>query len=385
MLVFPGAENSLRCSSFALFAFGEKPCPIDRRLNYPRIGFRMNESPTGIVRDERYLAHHMGPGHPESPGRLEAIHAMLDREPGLPLKRIEARPATREEIETVHAPDYFEYVASTAGRDYVPLDADTAATSRTFETALLAAGGVMEAAEAVLRGDAGNAMALVRPPGHHAEFGQAKGFCFFNNVAIAAAHLLNAGGLSRILVADWDLHHGNGTQHAFYARRDVLFFSTHQSPYYPGTGSWDETGRGEGEGFTVNVPLRPGKADGDYRFLYRNLLGPIAEAYEPEFILVSAGFDIGLGDPLGGMRVSAEGFAALAAEVKALADSLCRGRLVLVLEGGYDRTILADGVRAVLRQLTKTALPPSLPAEPSLETQKEIMPVFDIQRRFWPL
>ena len=340
---------------------------------------------TGIVRDGRYLAHHMGPGHIESPERLEAIHDMLDREPNLRLKRIEARPATREEIENIHAQEYFGYVASTAGRDYVPLDADTAATARTFETALLAAGGVLEAADAVLRGDAENAVALVRPPGHHAEHNQAKGFCFFNNVAIAAEHLIKIRGLKRVLIADWDLHHGNGTQHSFYARRDVLFFSTHQSPYYPGTGSWDETGWNDGEGFTVNVPLRSGKMDGDYRFLYRNLLGPVAEAYEPEFILVSAGFDIGRGDPLGGMRVSTAGFAALAAEIKFLADTLCRGRLVIVLEGGYDRTVLADGVRAVLGQLTNRDPSPEFPAEPSLETRKEIMPVFDIQKRFRPL
>ncbi len=351
---------------------------------YPPIGFPMNEKPTGIVRDDRYLAHHMGPEHPESPGRLEAIHDMLDREPGLPLKKIEARLATREEIEAVHAHEYCGYVASTEGRDYVPLDPDTAATARTFETTLLAAGGVLEAADTVLRGEAANAVALVRPPGHHAEYNQAKGFCFFNNIAVAAEHLLKTRGLSRVLVADWDLHHGNGTQHTFYARRDALFFSTHQFPFYPGTGSRDETGRGEGEGFTVNVPLRPGKMDGDYRFLYRNLLGPVAEAFNPEFILVSAGFDIGSGDPLGGMCVSADGFAALAAEVKSLAERLCRGRLVLVLEGGYDRTILADGVQAVLRQLTGSALPPKFPAEPSPETRKEIQPVLDIQRRFWP-
>jgi acetoin utilization deacetylase AcuC-like enzyme len=341
--------------------------------------------PTGIVRDDRFLTHHMGPGHIESPQRLEAVYAMLDRETGLPLKRIDARPASRAEIETVHAHEYFGYVASTAGQDYVVLDPDASATPRTFETALLAAGGVLEAADAVLRGDAANAFALVRPPGHHAEYDQAKGFCFFNNVAIAAEHLLKARGLARVLVADWDLHHGNGTQHAFYARRDVLFFSTHQSPFYPGTGGWDETGSGAGEGFTVNVPLRPGKTDGDYRFLYRNLLGPVAEAFEPEFILVSAGFDIGRGDPLGGMLVSADGFAALAAEVKSLADALCGGRLLLVLEGGYNRTVLADGARAVLRQLAGCAPPPRLPAEPSLETQKEIMPVIDIQRPFWPL
>ena len=345
----------------------------------------MNQGATGIVRDERYLAHHMGPGHPESPRRLEAIHAMLDREPGLPLKKIEPRPATREEIEAIHAHEYYGYIASTAGCEYVSLDQDTAATARTFETALLAAGGMLAAADAVLSGEARNALALVRPPGHHAETNQAKGFCFFNNVAITARHLLQTRGLSRVLIADWDLHHGNGTQHAFYDRRDVLFFSTHQSPLFPGTGSWDETGWGDGQGYTVNVPLRPGKTDGDFRFLYRNLLGPIAEAFEPQFILVSAGFDIGRGDPLGGMRVSTAGFAALAAELKSLAETLCGGRLVLVLEGGYDLPVLAAGGRSVLGQLAGIEPPPALAADPSLETQKEIMPVFDIQRSFWPL
>jgi acetoin utilization deacetylase AcuC-like enzyme len=342
-------------------------------------------SGTGIVRDDRYLAHHMGPGHPESPRRLEAIHAMLDRNAGLSLTRIEPRPATRAEIEAVHAPEYFGYLAATAGREFASLDGDTAATARTFETALLAAGGVIEAAEAVRRGDVRNAFALVRPPGHHAESNRAMGFCFFNNVAVAAEHLIRAGGLRRILIADWDLHHGNGTQHSFYSRRDVLFFSTHQSPLYPGTGSWDEIGHAQGEGFTVNVPLRPGKTDGDYRFIYRHLLGPIAEAYEPEFILVSAGFDIGQGDPLGSMRVSADGFAALTVELKTLADSLCGGRLLLVLEGGYDAAALAEGVHSSLLHLSGRTASPDIAAEPSIETQKEIMPVIDIQRRFWPL
>jgi len=345
----------------------------------------MNEKLTGVVRDERYLAHHMGPGHPESPQRLEAVYAMLDREAGLQLQRIEPRPASREEIETIHDHEYFGYVASTAGKDYVVLDPDTAATARTYETALLASGGVIEAADAVLEGEVGNAFALVRPPGHHAESNQAKGFCIFNSIAVAAEHLLKTRGLKRVLIADWDLHHGNGTQHSFYARRDVLFFSTHQYPLYPGTGYWDETGQGEGEGFTINVPLRAGKTDRDYRFIYRHLLGPIAEAYEPGFILVSAGFDIYGGDPLGGMRVTADGFAALAAELKALADALCRGRLLLLLEGGYDRIGLTEGVRAVLLQLSGCAVPPAVPAEPSLETQKEIMPVFDAQKHFWPL
>jgi acetoin utilization deacetylase AcuC-like enzyme len=345
----------------------------------------MNEKLTGVVRNERYLAHSMGPGHPESPQRLAAIHAMLDRESGDCLKRIEPRPARREEIEAVHAPEYAAFIAGTAGRDFVMLDPDTSANARTYETALLAAGGTIEAADAVWRGDVRSAFALVRPPGHHAEFNRAMGFCVFNNIAVAAEHLLRVRGLGRVLIADWDLHHGNGTQHAFHARNDVLFFSTHQSPHYPGSGAWDETGHGSGEGFTVNLPLREGKTDADYRFIYRHLLGPIARAFKPEFILVSAGFDIFVGDPLGGMRITDKGFAALAAEIKELADTLCGGRLLFVLEGGYNLDGLAQGVKSVLKQLTGDAPPPPFAPRLSAEAEREISPFFEIQKRYWPL
>ena len=367
----------------------------------------MNDKPTGIVRDDRYLLHHMGAGHPESPDRLAAVYAMLDGgrgpglcpggqfrregssldgEIGLPLRIIEPRPARRDEIEYVHAREYFDFAAATAGRDFVVLDPDTAATPRTFETALLAAGGAIEAADAVLRGDVRNAFALVRPPGHHAEVNQAKGFCVFNNVAVAAEHLLRrAGGIERVLIADWDLHHGNGTQHAFYSRRDVLYFSTHQSPFYPGTGSRDETGAGAGEGFTVNVPLRAGKNDGDYLYIYRNLLGPIARAYAPQFILVSAGFDIDRGDPLGGMFVSEAGFSALAAEFVAMAEALCGGRLLFVLEGGYNPAGLSAGVREVLRRMTGLTPSPQVKTDITAETGYEIEAVVDIQKRYWPV
>ncbi|MDD8026060.1 MAG: histone deacetylase [Acidobacteriota bacterium] len=338
---------------------------------------------TGIVRDDRFLAHHMGPEHPESPGRLKAIHARLDAEPGLPLLPIEPRPATEDELELVHAPEYIGFLSGTAGRDFVPLDSDTAATALTYETARLAAGGTIEAADAVLRGNVENALALVRPPGHHAESNRAMGFCFFNNAALAAEYLVRRRGLRRVLIVDWDLHHGNGTQHTFDGRSDVLYFSTHQSPLFPGTGSVAEKGHGPGEGFTVNVPLRPGKTDGDYLHIHRHILGPIAAEFEPEFIIVSAGFDICAGDPLGGMLVSRDGFGALAAESKRQAAALCGGRLLLVLEGGYRLEALAEGVRAVIGQMAGIDPLPQIEPVLSPGAGEEIARTLPVAKRYW--
>lgn len=340
---------------------------------------------TGIVTDRRYLDHNMGAGHIESPDRIEAIYDMIEK--GLPFspELIEPRRASREEIEYVHAHEYVGFISLTAGRSYTLLDPDTSTTAKSYETALLAAGGGLKAAEMIMDGKIKNGFALVRPPGHHAEHNRAMGFCIFNNVAIAAEHLLRDHGLKRILIADWDLHHGNGTQNSFYLRDDVLYFSTHQFPYYPGSGYWDEVGAKAGKGFTVNVPLTAGKTDQDYLFIYRNVLGPIAKAYKPEFILVSAGFDIYGGDPLGGMEVTAEGFGALAAELTAMAKEHCQGRILFLLEGGYSLEGLAEGVKQVLVQISGTGKPSALKADISITTQKEITPVFDIHRKYWPL
>jgi acetoin utilization deacetylase AcuC-like enzyme len=340
---------------------------------------------TGIVRDARFQDHFMGPGQVECPERLEAIEAVLDRHPDLLLDRIETRPATDEELAAVHAPAYIDFLAMTRGRSYVQLDADTATSSLSEATARLAAGGTIEAADAILDGRVRNAFALVRPPGHHAEHSQAKGFCLFNNVAVAADHLLRKRGLDRVLIADWDVHHGNGTQNAFYSRNDVLYFSTHQSPFYPGSGRAEEVGAAEGRGFTVNVPLSAGKTDGEYLFIYRNILGPIARAFGPEFIIVSAGFDIFSGDPLGRMKVSFEGFAGLASEMMRLAEEACGGRLLLVLEGGYNLEGQALAVEQVLRRLAGLRSAPEIRAEISPATRKELALIVDTQRAFWPL
>ena len=340
---------------------------------------------SGLVRDKRFLDHSMGSYHVENPLRLEAIYQMLDEERPANARDIAPRPASEEELELVHTAAYVNAIRQTAGRELVVLDPDTSASALTWETARLAAGGTVEATQAVLRGEVGNAFALVRPPGHHAEAGRAMGFCIFNNVAVAAASLIQKSGLGRVLIADWDLHQGNGTQHAFYDRRDILYFSTHQYPYYPGSGFWNETGKGQGEGFTVNIPLAPGKTDRDYLFVYRNVLGPVAAQFQPDFILVSAGFDIYGGDPLGGMDVSPEGFGALAAELISMAAQHCRGRIVFVLEGGYNLVGLREGVKHVIRQMNGSVDSPTIQAEASPTTLRELDPALNHLRKFWKL
>ena len=249
----------------------------------------------------------------------------------------------------MHASEYVERIASTAGLEYTYLDPDTQTCAASYDAAMLASGGLCEAIRMVYSGDLHNAFALVRPPGHHAERFQAKGFCLFNNVAIGARWAQKNFGISRILIVDWDLHHGNGTQHCFEEDPSVLYFSTHQYPYYPGSGAFDEVGRGKGRGFTVNVPLTIGH--GDYMTIYEELLQPIGLEFRPELILVSAGFDTHYGDPLGGMNVTPKGFAGLTRMVMNIAERCCGGKVVLTLEGGYNISGESDSVKEVLREL----------------------------------
>ncbi len=305
---------------------------------------------TGVVADRRFMDHDAGAGHPESPARVEALLRMLEADPPVPFRAIAPRPATGEELAFVHERGYIDLVRSTAGK-LVPLDQDTAAGPKSYETALLAAGGLLEALDRIMDGTVPNALALVRPPGHHAEASRAMGFCLFNNVAVGAEHLVRRHGLRRVLVVDWDLHHGNGTERSFYGRRDVMYFSTHQVPLYPGTGAARSFGHGEGLGYNLNVPLLAGKGDADYLHVFESVLAPVAAQFGPEFILVSAGFDIAAGDPLGRMEVTPGGFGALTASLMAMAGLTAGGRLALVLEGGYDLASLTSGTAEVMRAL----------------------------------
>jgi len=340
---------------------------------------------TGIVRDEFFKKHVMGAFHPECPDRLAVIYAMLDQ-PDMAgrFRAVYPREATEAEITAVHTPSYYRTIAETAKRPgLTPLDADTTTCPDTFRAAKLAAGGCLALTEAVQNGILDNGFALVRPPGHHAEAGRAMGFCIFNNVAIAAEFLIRQYGLKRILIVDWDLHHGNGTQHSFEANPQVLYFSTHQYPFYPGTGSIDEVGKGAGKGFTLNVPLSYGAGDEEFFTIFRDILQPVAREFAPEFILLSAGFDIHFGDPLGGMQVTAEGFAALTRQLLASADELCQGKLVVTLEGGYGLEGLRDSVKTVLLELVgATNSAPGMSDGPGT-IDSLITRVKEIHKPFW--
>ena len=303
-----------------------------------------------LLRSPRFRGHDTG-SHPENPHRLAAIDAELERvellehRPDIPFG-----PADPIAVERVHDPRYVAALHELAARGGGWLDADTVVQPDSVEVALLAAGAAAAAVDAALDGRATRSFTLVRPPGHHATPQRGMGFCLLNSVAIAAAHAL-ARGLERILIVDWDVHHGNGTQDAFEETDRVFYCSVHQSPLYPGTGAASERGRGRGEGFTLNIPLPPGQDDEVYRRVFDDGIVPLARAYRPELVLVSAGFDAHAADPLANMRLTETGFADLARRIVEVAEGSAGGRVVAVLEGGYDPAALARSVAAVLRVL----------------------------------
>jgi acetoin utilization deacetylase AcuC-like enzyme len=318
-----------------------------------------------VIEDPRYREHRGPPGHPERPERLAAVAEALDAvRPSL--LALPARAAEEDEILRVHERALVARVAAAAASAPAQLDPDTFVSSRSHEVARLAAGAAIDLAAAVARGDAASGLAAVRPPGHHAETDRAMGFCLFNNVAIAARALQAVHGVGKLLILDWDVHHGNGTQQAFEADPSVLYFSVHQFPFYPGTGSFGELGVGRGEGATVNVPLPAGSGDAEYVGVVQRVLAPVARAFRPELILVSAGFDAHRDDPLAAMEVSAAGYRSMAALVRALAEDLCGGRVASVLEGGYAPRGLSEGVAALLAAWLEppTRLPEPLPLPP---------------------
>ncbi len=301
----------------------------------------------GVVRDSRFREHRGPEEHPESPDRLIAVDEVIEHRSHA-LSNLPPREASDEEILRIHRSAHLESISAAVSRAPVHLDPDTYASPRSLEIARLAAGGSIDLARDVARGELESGLAAVRPPGHHAEAHRAMGFCLFNNVAIAAAALRAEEGVERILILDWDVHHGNGTQRSFQEDPNVLYFSTHQYPFYPGTGGPGEAGIGPGEGATVNVPLPAGCNDSVYVGVLQRILVPVTLAFRPEVLLVSAGFDAHRDDPLGGMQVSGDGFAAMAATLRSLADEVCGGRLAYFLEGGYSFSGLRQGAGAVL-------------------------------------
>ncbi len=307
---------------------------------------------TGLVFSERFLEHRSPDFHPEHPGRLAAIVEHL-RAVGLweRLAHLPFGPATPEQVCAIHDPVYLDAVrrACESGAGY--LDPDTYVVPASYEVALLAAGGAIAAMDAVLAGQAGNAFCLLRPPGHHALRDRAMGFCLFNNVAIAARHAQRAHGIERILIVDFDVHHGNGTQALFYEDPTVFYVSLHQFPHYPGTGREEEVGSGPGQGFTRNFPFPPGAPESAWLDAFAHDLPAIAADFRPDLLLVSAGFDAHRDDPLAHQNLTTEGYAAIGASLAGIASRHCRGRMVVVLEGGYHLRALAEGVEAVIRAM----------------------------------
>ena len=338
---------------------------------------------TAVVIDERYEEHQTGYGHPERAERVAVLRDLIESLAGAGLIRLEPRPATPNELALVHTEEHLKLVAGTADGGPQAFDADTPVSSRSYETALLASGGLLALVDTIMAGGADNGFALVRPPGHHAEADRAMGFCLFNNVAIAARSLRERHGLDRVLIVDWDVHHGNGTQHSFEDDRGVLYVSTHQYPFYPGTGGVDEVGVGEGEGFTLNVPLPAGCGDGEFLDAFVRVIDPVCRQFEPQFVLVSAGFDAHLRDPLAGMRVSEEGFGCLARVLLRIAAEHAGGRFAAVLEGGYDLDALRGSVARVLDEMEGERLAEPLPA--TTGDCPAVPRVAEVHGRYWDL
>jgi len=370
---------------------GTAPRPTQKQERPYREKAERQMKPTGIVRDEIYLKHDMGLYHPESPDRLQVIYDMLNEfESSLNVTKVASRHASIDEIAANHDHRYIQNIAATAGAQSTYLDPDTSACEHSWDAAAMAAGGLLNLVDAVASDSIRNGFALVRPPGHHAERRRAMGFCFFNNIAVAARYALQRLGMERVAIIDWDLHHGNGTQNAFYEIPQVLFISTHQYPHYPGSGAVREIGNGPGEGYTVNVPLAAGAGDAEYVAVFHALVSPIIESYRPELILVSAGFDAHESDPLGGMNVTENGYEQMIQILMSLAEEFCDGRLVLTLEGGYNLAALRNSVKRLLLKMSyydpsNDGLPPR-PHWDSLHPgfRKRLTEIIGLHSKYWP-
>jgi acetoin utilization deacetylase AcuC-like enzyme len=312
-----------------------------------------------LISSERFADHQTPPGHPERAERAEAMDVVAGRWRSSGGEVVAPRQATHEQLARVHDPGYLRRISETAGQA-VALDPDTYTSSDTYEVAQLAAGAAVDAVERVMAGPHTMALALVRPPGHHAERSRAMGFCFYNNIAVAAAHARTLGA-RRVAIVDYDVHHGNGTQHMFESNPEVLYISTHQFPFYPGTGAADQVGVGAGSGFTVNLPIEAGAVDEDYQTAFTDVLLPVLRQFKPDLLLVSAGFDAHERDPLANMRVSTGAFAAMTMELRAVAAECCGERMMLVTEGGYDLRALTMSIETVVQTLSGPLVPARWP------------------------
>ena len=344
---------------------------------------------TGIVYHEAYLAHNLGYDHPERPERIEnilkAMEEILERQD---VTLLEPNPASTTDLLRVHAADYVAKIRSMSETGGV-LTMDTPVPQGVYETARLAAGGAMLAGESVVEGKVDNAFALTRPPGHHAGRASGGGFCFFNNIAVMIEYLRFHHHLKRFAILDWDVHHGNGTQEIFNRDPDVLYFSTHQSPLYPGTGAIEQIGEGPGRGSKINVPLRPGTSGASFKYILAELFALLVEPFRPDLIAVSAGYDAYFDDPLANLNFTIETYSYSAKLVKDLSDKLCDGRLAVVLEGGYNLQAVSLGVLATLSSMLElgdveepSTAPPQVVDE---ATQREVSQIKEILSPYWNL
>jgi acetoin utilization deacetylase AcuC-like enzyme len=341
-----------------------------------------------VVCDPRYAEHLKGVFHMESSRRIQAVEKAL-ADPLLAGKWAAAapRPASEKELEWVHGRSHIDRIAATAGKRLTSLDLDTQATERSYEAALLAVGGVFTVIDEIFSGSSRRGFAFIRPPGHHAEPDRAMGFCLFNNAAMAAQYLQRIYGLERLMIVDIDAHHGNGTQKAFYDTKEVLFLSLHEFPGFPGTGNFGEIGTGSGEGFTVNIPLPKGSRDRDFAQVVDALVRPVAEEYAPEALVVSCGFDLYQFDRLSGMNATPEGYAMMTRFLMEIAETVCAGRIVFILEGGYNLRGVEDCARATLLELTgRSSLAPE-----KIDRIRRLHPdrssaigkTIEVQKKYW--
>lgn len=312
---------------------------------------------TGFIYNDSFLDHDTGAGHPECPARLNAVMSFLLSQPVYrKLQAYTTQPANLELIHSNHDIDYTDRARQTCLDGHPFLDSmDVAICQRSFDIALLATGATLTLADHIIEEEINNGFALIRPPGHHAERDQALGFCLFNNVAILARYLRSKYGLDKIAIIDWDVHHGNGTQHSFETDPSVLYISIHQYPYYPGTGAYSETGIGRGKGATLNCPMSAGYGDTHYELAFKDQILPKIDAFKPEFIIISAGFDAHKDDPLGQIELSTEFFGWMSLRLLELAEKHCNGRLLSVLEGGYNLKALPLCVNEHLKAMTGLA------------------------------